>query len=60
VQLLDSTGAVFPLSTYKTFSGYNKTAGNLTIPLKGRYYQTSATVNPGKANTEMTFTMLYQ
>jgi major type 1 subunit fimbrin (pilin) len=61
VQLLDSTGAVFPLSTYKTFSGYSKTTGgNLTIPMKGRYYQTSVKVNPGVANTQMTFTMLYQ
>lgn len=61
VQLLDGTGAAFPLSTQNTFSGYNAgTGGSYTIPMRARYYQTSATVSPGPANTSMTFTMTYQ
>lgn len=61
VQLLDGTGAVFPLSTYKTFSSYDKsTGGSYTIAFKARYYQTAATVGPGDANTSMTVTVLYQ
>ncbi|WP_235186609.1 fimbrial protein [Dyella japonica] len=61
VQLLDGNGAVMPLATYKTFSGYSKTTGgSYTIPFKARYYQTAATVGPGTANSAMTFTMLYQ
>ena len=61
VQLLDGNGAVFPLSTYKTFAGYDKTnGGSYTIPFKARYYQTATRVTPGAANTSMTFTMLYQ
>lgn len=61
VQLLDGDGSVFPLSTYKTFSGYSSaTGGTYSIPFKARYYQTAATVTPGKANSSMTVTMLYQ
>jgi major type 1 subunit fimbrin (pilin) len=61
VQLLNSAGtAAFPLSSYQTFSGYNKsTGGSFTIPLKARYYRTGA-ISTGTANTAMTFTMLYQ
>jgi major type 1 subunit fimbrin (pilin) len=61
VQLLNSAGtAAFPLSSYQTFSGYNKsTGGSFTIPLKARYYRTGA-ISEGTANTAMTFTMLYQ
>lgn len=61
VQLLDGNGVVFPLNTYKTFSGYNgATGGSYNIPFQARYYQAAATVSPGKANTSMTITMLYQ
>jgi len=60
VQLLDGNGAVFPLATYKTFTGYDKAnGGSYTIPFKARYYRTGS-VTPGTANTSMTFTMLYQ
>ncbi len=60
VQLLDGTGAVFPLSTVKTFSGYvTSTGGSYTIPLRARYYQTAAAITPGPANTSMTVTMQY-
>jgi major type 1 subunit fimbrin (pilin) len=61
VQLLDAAGAVFPLSTQKTFSGYNAgTGGSYTIPMKARYYQTGTSVSGGAANSSMTFTMTYQ
>lgn len=61
VQLLDANDAVFPLSTYKSFAGYDKAnGGNFSIPFKARYYQTASTVKPGTANSSMTFTMNYQ
>ncbi|WP_225594954.1 fimbrial protein [Pseudomonas sp. PDM22] len=61
VQLLDSNGTVFPLSTYKAFANYNSaTGGSYAIPFQARYYQTGATIGTGKANTGMTLTMLYQ
>ncbi|KND59331.1 Fimbrial adhesin [Candidatus Burkholderia verschuerenii] len=61
VQLLDSSGAVFPLSTQKTFSGYNSaTGGDYALAFKARYYQTAATLTPGTANTSMTVSMVYQ
>lgn len=62
VQLLDSTGTQpFPLQTWTTFTGYNAgTGGNYTILLNARYYQVSAAIAPGPANSSMTFTMQYQ
>lgn len=61
VQLLDGAGAVFPLSTARTFSAYStSTGGSYTIPMRARYYQTAATVVAGTANTSMTLTMTYQ
>ncbi len=61
VQLLNGAGAVFPLSTYQTYSGYSKsTGGSYSIAFKARYYQTGATVGAGAANTSMTVTLLYQ
>jgi len=60
VQLLNGSGVPVPLGTRQTFSGYNpSTGGSYTIPLQARYYRT-ATVTPGTADTEMTFTMTYQ
>ncbi|WP_447745441.1 fimbrial protein [Pseudomonas nicosulfuronedens] len=61
VQLLDGNGSVFPLNTYKTLSGYNSSVGgNYSVTFQARYYQVASTVSPGKANTSMTVTMLYQ
>lgn len=61
VQLLDGNGSVFPLNTYKTVSGYNaSTGGSYSVPFQARYYQTASTVSPGKANSSMMVTMLYQ
>lgn len=60
LQLLDGSGTPYPLGTAKTFGGYNSgTGGSYTIPLRARYYQTGATVGPGRANSVMTFTMTY-
>ncbi|WP_370652252.1 fimbrial protein [Caballeronia sp. TF1N1] len=60
IQLYDSTGAVFPLSVYKTLSNFNSaTGGTYNIPLTARYYRTGA-LTPGPANSTMTMTVLYQ
>lgn len=60
VQLLDGNGAVFPLSTVKTFNGYvASTGGNYTIAFRARYYQAAAAITPGPANTSMTVTLQY-
>ncbi|NLP61776.1 type 1 fimbrial protein [Paraburkholderia sacchari] len=60
IQLFDPSGAVLPLSTPQTVSGYDGTVGgNYTIPLTARYYRTG-TVTAGPANTTMTVTLSYQ
>lgn len=61
LQLLDSKGSPLPMGTQQAFAGYNATTGgDFTIPLQARYYQTATAINPGTANTSMTFTMTYQ
>ncbi len=60
IELFNNSGAVFPLSTSTTLSGYNSaTGGNYTIPLTARYYRTG-TVTAGPANATMTLTISYQ
>jgi major type 1 subunit fimbrin (pilin) len=62
VQVLNSAGTA-PFGKFGTLQNcncYTNTGGNFTIPLQARYYQTGATINPGAANTSMTFTMSYQ
>ncbi|NLP61778.1 fimbrial protein [Paraburkholderia sacchari] len=60
VELFDSTGAVFPLSTNKALSGFNSASGgSYSVPLTARYYRTG-TVTPGPADTTMTLTVSYQ
>ncbi|WP_196483921.1 fimbrial protein [Burkholderia territorii] len=60
VQLLDGSGNPVPLGNPIVFNGYNSASGgSYTIPFRARYYQTSAPVKPGLANTLMTFTMSY-
>lgn len=60
IQLFNSSGAVFPLSTNTTLSGYNSTAGgDYSISMTARYYRTG-TVAAGPANTTMTLSMTYQ
>ncbi|WP_321879188.1 fimbrial protein [Paraburkholderia bannensis] len=60
IQLFNSAGTVFPLSTLTTLSGYNSTSGgNYSIPMTARYYRTG-TVTAGPGNTTMTLTMSYQ
>lgn len=60
VQLLDNTGMVFPLGTYRTFANYNSFGGSFTIPFQVRYYKIASTIGAGTAKTSMTFTMNYQ
>jgi major type 1 subunit fimbrin (pilin) len=60
VQLYDSTGAVFPLSTFQTLGGFDGTRNaSYTIPLVARYFQTGA-ITAGPANATMTMTVSYQ
>jgi major type 1 subunit fimbrin (pilin) len=60
IQLFDSSGAVFPLSTQKSLVGYSSAAGGTyPINLTARYYRTG-TVTPGTANATMTLIMSYQ
>lgn len=60
IQLFNNAGAVFPLSTLTTLSGYNSTSGgSYTIPLTARYYRTG-TITAGPANATMTLTISYQ
>lgn len=60
IQLFNSAGAVFPLSTFATLSGYNSTSGgDYSIPMTARYYRTG-TITAGAANTTMTLTVSYQ
>ncbi|WP_158253616.1 fimbrial protein [Chromobacterium alticapitis] len=48
-------GAQYPLSSYQSWRG-----GSYTIPLQATYYQIGSRVTGGKANTSLTFTMVYQ
>ncbi|MBY4953179.1 fimbrial protein [Pantoea sp. DY-17] len=41
-------------------AGTSASAGNYNIPLQARYYQTTATITPGTANSSATFTLTYQ
>ncbi len=60
VQLLDDSGSPFKLESLTAFNAYNKTTGgSYAIPMKARYYKTSATVTAGPAHTAMTVTMSY-
>ncbi|MFC0226141.1 fimbrial protein [Serratia aquatilis] len=57
----DKSGTPQPINWNQT---YNYTPGNTTattfkIPLSARYYQTSNTVTPGRANGNVTFTINY-
>lgn len=49
-----------PFNVTTSFSGYKGAAGNYAIPLTAAYYQTSAAVTAGTANTQITFTITYQ
>ncbi len=60
IELFNSSGAVFPLATATTLSGYNSTSGgSYSIPMTARYYRTG-TVTAGPANSTMTLTVSYQ
>ncbi|WP_322050820.1 fimbrial protein [Paraburkholderia bannensis] len=60
IELFNSSGAVFPLSTNTTLSGYNSASGgSYSIPMTTRYYRTG-TITAGPANSTMTLTVSYQ
>ncbi len=60
IELFNSSGAVFPLATSTTLSGYNSASGgSYSIPMTARYYRTG-TVTAGPANATMTLTVSYQ
>ncbi|WP_321952337.1 fimbrial protein [Paraburkholderia bannensis] len=59
IELFNSSGAVFPLSTNTTLSGYNSASGgSYSIPMTARYYRTGA-ITAGPANATMTLTVSY-
>lgn len=61
LQLKDGSGKALKYNTQYTLASYDSTTGGAyTIPLTAAYYQTSATVTPGSANANLTFTMTYQ
>lgn len=61
VRVTDSNNIRIQYGTPYTLSSYLTAGGNYTIPLKAAYYRTgTAPIQPGSANTSLTFTMLYQ
>lgn len=60
VQVLYNDGSPLPFNTWLRFWSYAGAAGNYTIPLKARYYQTAANVTPGTANSYIWLAMNYQ
>ncbi|MBC3467500.1 type 1 fimbrial protein [Pseudomonas sp. RW10S2] len=61
VQLKDGNGSPLKYNTPLTLTNYNKTTGGTySIPLRASYYQISSPVQPGTANSLLTFTMSYQ
>jgi|AraplaCL_Col_mMS_1032034.scaffolds.fasta_scaffold03483_3 type 1 fimbria pilin len=59
VQLLENDGSPIPLRDWIRFSEYDSRGGNFDIPLKAAYFQTEPVINPGTANTSITFEMSY-
>lgn len=61
VRITDSNSLPIQYGNPYTLSSYLSTGGNYTIPLKAAYYRLGTTaIQPGSANTSVTFTMLYQ
>ncbi|QEL54421.1 fimbrial protein [Chromobacterium paludis] len=61
IQLKDGNGYPLQLGTPYSLNSYQPwRGGSYTIPLQATYYQTGSKVTGGKANTSVTFTMVYQ
>lgn len=60
LQLLDNTGNPVALNKTIVFTEYDNAGGNFNIPLKAAYHQTGAVVQPGTANSSVTFLMSYE
>ncbi|MDU9405146.1 fimbrial protein [Pseudomonas sp. zfem004] len=60
LQLFDANGNPIPLKTPQNFAGYGINGGNFMIPMSASYYRMhSESLEPGTANTEVTFIMTY-
>lgn len=61
VQITDRSNNPITFAIDRIVPGYAAGAsGDFSIPLRGSYYKTSATVKPGAANTNVEFTMTYE
>lgn len=57
---MDRLNQPVPLSSARSVDAYSGQAGDYSIDLAARYYQTAGSVTPGVANSLMTFTMTYE
>lgn len=61
VQVTDRNNVPVTFGVLRATTGYNPASGgSFTIPLRASYYQTAATVNPGRADSAVVFTMSYE
>jgi type 1 fimbria pilin len=60
LQLLDESANPVALNKTIVFNGYDKAGGDFNIPLKAAYHQTVAVIEPGTANSSVTFVMSYE
>lgn len=60
VQLMDRLNQPVPLGSTRSVDAYSGQAGDYSIDLAARYYQTAGSVTAGAANSAMTFTMTYE
>jgi major type 1 subunit fimbrin (pilin) len=59
IQLYDSTGAVFPLSTFRPLTGFNGTlASSYSVSMRASYFRTGV-ISPGTGNATMLMTVNY-
>ncbi|MGS1105017.1 fimbrial protein [Achromobacter anxifer] len=61
LQLKDGIGRALEYRRQYRLEAYSQAVGgSYTIPLTAAYYQTAATVQPGKADAQLRFTLTYQ
>ncbi|HDR9106870.1 TPA: type 1 fimbrial protein [Burkholderia vietnamiensis] len=59
LQLLDASGKPVAFGTTAKVTRYAGAAGDYSVPLRARFYQTAAAVTAGSANASITVTMSY-
>ena len=59
LQLLDALGKPLVYGSTMQVAGYAGSAGDYSVPLRARYYQTDASVTAGNANAAVTVTISY-